>query len=216
MQVHNVQDDGKLDIDCLVVPPKDVVEFQPGDRVEMEIEWLAVPRDADDYHGPNEALSRHLAESPRSWKTIHREAVGNDLKVAATCGTLLRNYPIIARPEKPLSWAEKFVRKLKGYSNALAGIEVPDFLRSKAPPEVDIDIEGGVGFVPVRFEGLKSIEGYKLYEKTGDKLVPLDQSVHGNDFWQTDYDAGTRTFSLSYNLPLDGKPTSSWILKKSD
>jgi hypothetical protein len=30
----------------------------------------------------------------------------------------------------------------------------------------------------------------------------LDQSVHGNDFWQTDYDAGTKTWSQTYNVPI--------------
>jgi hypothetical protein len=79
-----------------------------------------------------------------------------------------------------------------------------------------LKIRGGVGYVPVRFEGLKSIAGYKLFEKTGDKLVPLDQSLHGNDFWQTGYDAGTQTYSLSFNLPLDGKPTSEWLVTKGE
>jgi hypothetical protein len=31
--------------------------------------------------------------------------------------------------------------------------------------------------------------------------VPLDLSVHGNDFWQTDYDVVAKTWSLTYNLP---------------
>ena len=215
LQVHKVQADGKLDIDALVVPPKDFSGFKPGDRLEMDIEWLCVPRTADDYHGPNEALRQHLAESPRSWKTIHREAIGNALKVTAEGGTILRNYPLLVRAEKPLSWTEKLARKLQGYSNSFSGIEVPGFLKSQAPPEITLEIQGGVGFVPVRFEGLKSIEGYKLYEKTGEKLVPLDQSVHGNDFWQADFNAGDQTYSLTYNLPLDGKSSSTWVLKKA-
>ena len=214
LQVNKVQADGKLDIDALVVPPKDVVEFKSGDRFEMDLEWLCVPRTAEDYYGPNEALRQHLLESPRSWKTIHREAVGNDLKVTAGGGTVLCNYPLLVRAEKPLSWAEMLTRKLHGYSNSLAGIESPAFLKSQAPPEITLEIQGGVGMVPVRFEGLKSIEGYKLYEKTGERLVPLDQSLHGNDFWQNDFDAASQTYSLTYNLPLDGKSSSTWVLKK--
>ena len=35
----------------------------------------------------------------------------------------------------------------------------------------------------------------------------LDQSVHGNDFWQTDYDPSTRRWSRTFNIPAaDGKP----------
>jgi hypothetical protein len=35
--------------------------------------------------------------------------------------------------------------------------------------------------------------------------VPLNQAIHGSDFWQTDYDPVTRTWSRTYNLPSDGK-----------
>ena len=85
----------------------------------------------------------------------------------------------------------------------------PPWLRSS----VTVDIKGGVGFVPIRFEGLPIADGYRLYEEVSGKLIPLDQSVHGNDFWQTDYNATTKTYNRTYNLPLDGKPTSRWILK---
>lgn len=58
-------------------------------------------------------------------------------------------------------------------------------------------IRGGLGYVAMSFTGLSSPKGYVL---TLDG-VPLDQSVHGNDFWQTDYDAAAQTWSLTYNLP---------------
>lgn len=58
-------------------------------------------------------------------------------------------------------------------------------------------IHGGLGYVAMSFTGLSSPKGYVL---TLDG-VPLDQSVHGNDFWQTDYDAVSKTWSLTYNLP---------------
>ncbi len=31
----------------------------------------------------------------------------------------------------------------------------------------------------------------------------VDQSVHGNDFWQTDYDAASGTWEITYSVPLD-------------
>lgn len=180
LSVHNVQGPGKMDIDCLIVPPKDVAEFQPGDRVKMDLEWITVPRNAEEYYGPNEALRQHLTESPRSWKTIHREAAGNNLALKATGGKVTHRYPIIVQAEKPT---------------------------------ITVNIQGGVGFVPIRFDGLPSARGYRLYEVVDNKPVPLDQSTHGNDFWQTDYDPASKTYSLTYNLPLDGKTTSRWILK---
>lgn len=80
-------------------------------------------------------------------------------------------------------------------------------------PEIDVEIVGGVGCVPIRFEGLKSPEAYTLFQIVNGREVKLDQSVHGNDFWQTDYDAASDTYKMTYNLPLDELTTSKWVLK---
>ena len=74
-------------------------------------------------------------------------------------------------------------------------------------------IEGGVGTVPIRFEGLKSATGYTLYQLVDGQLVALDQAVHGNDFWQTDYDAKSNSFKMTFNLPLDAGGSSEWLLR---
>ena len=66
--------------------------------------------------------------------------------------------------------------------------------------------------VPIRFQGLKSSDGYRLYQVVNGKRVKFDQSVHGNDFWQTDYDALADTYTVTYNVPLDGLAESKWIL----
>ena len=114
-----------------------------------------------------------------SWKTVHREAAGNDLGLTVDGGHVLHHYPVIIEATGPV---------------------------------VTVDIEGGVGAVPIRFDGL-SDRGYTLYEVVDGIESKLDQSVRGNDFWQTDYDGGSGTYSLTYNLELDGKPSSKWILK---
>ena len=181
--VNAVQSDGLMDYSLLVTPPAGLEEYKPGDKVEIETEWITVPHNAAEYYGPNEALRAHLAESPGSWKTVHREALGNDLKVTPSGCVLTSTYPII--------------------------VEV------KAP-EVTLEIQGGVGYVPVRFDGLKSVDGYKLYEIVNGEPVELNQAVKGNDFWQTDYDNVTNTYRLGYNFPLDGKTSSRWILKQGE
>ena len=86
--------------------------------------------------------------------------------------------------------------------------------RSPRQPTVKFEIRGGLGHVPVRFEGLDSAEGYVVYEETGGRTVKLDQAVHGNDYWQTNYDPATATYNLTFNLPLDGKKTSRWVLRR--
>jgi hypothetical protein len=183
MPVHEVQKDGRCDLDLLLVPPAGFTEFKPGDKVEMDLEWITLPRVADDYYGPNEAFRTHLAANPSSWKTVYREALGNNLHLTVDGGVATQAYPIIIQASQP---------------------------------EIRVDIRGGVGAVPIRFDGLETPSGYVLYQDVDGQLVPLDQSVHGNDFWQTVYDTGSNTYQLSFNLPLDGVESSRWVLKQSN
>lgn len=167
-------------VDLLVVPPREVTTFNPGDVIEMDVEWITLHRTADDYYGPNEAYRKHLREEPSSWKTTYREAIGNDLRVTAQGGTVLNRYPLVIQVDAPV---------------------------------VDFCITGGVGFVPLRFERLSSIQGVVLYNVVNGKEIAFDQQVHGNDFWQVDYDEANQTYLLTYNLPLGEMPVSAWRLR---
>ena len=72
------------------------------------------------------------------------------------------------------------------------------------------NLTGGKGYVPVTFSGLSDYRGYEL-------LVdghPLNQAIHGNDFWQTDYDPAHRQWRLTYNLLRGGQPPSRVELHK--
>lgn len=80
-------------------------------------------------------------------------------------------------------------------------------------PEVRVNIFGGVGAVPLRFEGLKGNGDYSLYQVVEGKERKFDQSVHGNDYWQSEYDAATDTYKLTFNLLLDRLPFSAWVLR---
>jgi hypothetical protein len=59
-------------------------------------------------------------------------------------------------------------------------------------------VQGGVGYVPVTVTGLASHAGYAL-TVNGEAV---EQGVHGNDYWQTDYDPKRKTWSRTYNLPM--------------
>ncbi len=61
-------------------------------------------------------------------------------------------------------------------------------------------LSGGLGYVPVTFEGLSSPEGFVLRVDGR----PVDQSVHGRDFWQSDYDPVAKRWSLTYTVPSEG------------
>lgn len=57
-------------------------------------------------------------------------------------------------------------------------------------------LKGGVGYVPVTLTELTSPDGHQIFVDG----KALDQSVHGNDFWQTDYNPFTGHWSQTYNL----------------
>ena len=168
-----------LDIELL--PPSGMNRFGRGDHIELDLELITLPRNSEDYYGPNEAFRKHLAEYSNSWKTTYREAKGNDFKVHVSGGKALSTYPLMIQVEQR---------------------------------EVSVKINGGVGAVPIQFKGLASNTGVRLYQVVNGERVPFDQSVNGNDYWQTDYDAATKSFSMTFNLPLDGLKESTWILAR--
>ena len=67
----------------------------------------------------------------------------------------------------------------------------------------ELTVTGGVGYIPVTFRGLTQPAGYELLEVRNGKWVPVDQAVHGGDFWQTDVESSGSTWSQTYNLPMD-------------
>lgn len=62
---------------------------------------------------------------------------------------------------------------------------------------VAVTIDGGSGWIPLTISGLRRHTGYHL--AVNGKL--LDQSVHGRDFWQTDYDTTSRRWIMTFNVP---------------
>ncbi len=84
-------------------------------------------------------------------------------------------------------------------------------LARRFPVEVAVDsdqtaecvLRDGLGYVPVTFTGLKRASGHVLRVNG----TVLDQSVHGNDFWQVTQEDGAQTFSITYNIPCDGEVT---------
>ena len=125
-------------LDVELLPPAGVSRFGQGDRIELDLELITLPRKADDYYGPNDAFRRHLADNPNSWKTTYREAKGNDMKVEVSGGKMLHNYPLVVQVERP---------------------------------EVTVTIQGGVGAVPIRFEGLEDNQEHHLYRVVNDKRI---------------------------------------------
>jgi len=154
-----------------IVPPPSVRKLLPGDFVTGVIEHVVMPQRADDYYGPNANLRKALGRWGDTWRMIHREAVGNDLAVAVSVGTLERS-----RPTK---------------------------IRAKND-RVEFTVAGGLGALPVTFTGLTSYRRPKLEMRVGAaQWKTVDQTVHGKDFWQTDYDQASGTWETTYSVPAD-------------
>lgn len=173
--------DTPTNLDLELLPPRGIRQFQKGDYIELDLELITLPRIADDYYGPNTQFRKHLKQHPNSWKTTHREAQLNTLKIEVTGGLVKRNYPIIIQAQAPV---------------------------------VKLTIQGGAGAVPLQLQGLNSATGHQLFRLINGQHTPFDQSVHGNDFWQTDFDEATQTYTVTYNLPLDGLKSSKWTFKQ--
>ena len=73
-----------------------------------------------------------------------------------------------------------------------------------------LTLKGGIGYVPMMFTGLTSPRDHQLL-LDGE---PVDQRVHSNDFWQTDFDVATQSWSLTYNLPINDNKSHTIQLGK--
>ena len=77
----------------------------------------------------------------------------------------------------------------------------PDVRIVAANEKATFAIKGGLGYFPMTITGLKSHEALEL--RVDGKL--LDQSVHGNDFWQCNYDPKKKSWSQTFNVPFRQK-----------
>ena len=77
-----------------------------------------------------------------------------------------------------------------------------------AADRAELAIEGGVGYVPMTFAGLSTYRGIILERDEGRGWERVDQSVHGNDYWQADYDSAKHRWEITFNVPLDS-PTGT-------
>lgn len=151
-------------------PPPKLARMVPGDFVEADIELVILPMAAADYYGPNADLREALSSWADTWRMVHREARGNDLRVRVTGGRLVRRTPVE--------------------------------IASRDGRSANIEITGGLGYVPITFHNLRRPAPFTLTVESGGRKTPVDQSVHGGDWYQVTPDASGRTYSVTVNLPL--------------
>ena len=79
----------------------------------------------------------------------------------------------------------------------------PLLIRAEAD-RAEFSVAGGLGYGPITVAGLSDFRRPVLEMRdAGGPWKRIDQSVHGRDYWQTDYDPADRTWQISYTVPLD-------------
>ena len=66
--------------------------------------------------------------------------------------------------------------------------------------EALVQLEGGLGYVPLVFSGLDNVNNPILWRAVDSCWELVDQSVHGKDFWQADYNSANQNFDLIFNV----------------
>jgi hypothetical protein len=64
-------------------------------------------------------------------------------------------------------------------------------------------VTGGLGYVPLTITNISDYRNPSLFRKVDGEWNRVDQSVHGSDYWQTEYDDASDTWDITYNINLD-------------
>ena len=78
----------------------------------------------------------------------------------------------------------------------------PLHIKAGAGDAIEFRSNGGITHTPLVISGLRTYRGYELQEKIGGEWRAIDQSVSGRDFWQTQYDLASDSYTLTFNIEL--------------
>jgi hypothetical protein len=84
-----------------------------------------------------------------------------------------------------------------------AGGQWPIVIKPTSSGHAEFSVRGGLAYYPVTFSGISHYTKPVFQEQVNGTWRSIDQSVHGDDFWQTKYHSASNTWSLTYNLNLD-------------
>ncbi|MDO6803065.1 T9SS type A sorting domain-containing protein [Wenyingzhuangia sp. 1_MG-2023] len=76
-----------------------------------------------------------------------------------------------------------------------------------------VTLTGGRGYVPIMFSGLSAVTNPVLWKSYDNCWELVDQSLHGKDFWQVNYNTETELFDLVYNVNQDITGDGTAVIK---
>lgn len=159
--------------------------IKAGSTVSFTLIYFNLPAHREDCWSQSEYLASIDPEKWNTWHMPYTYATQSSLSVSASAGTVKRLYtPLIRAENRQSGTAAEFT------------------------------LAGGTGYVPVTISGVSGYSGWRLeFERNGD-WYELEQGVHGNDYWQTWYDASDGTFELTFNVPSSKAPQKYRLIKK--
>ena len=165
-------------------PKGNVSKLKAGDYLNATVEFMVIPRFHNDYFGTNDQLKSSLIIDQNTYKPALFQAIGNNIIPTVTKGTLVSTHPTVVQADS---------------DGAI------------------VSLQNGVGYVPITFTGLTTYKGWALEENDGTGVwtsIAESQEVHGNDYYQTEYDPVTNTYSLTFNVYRNRtlKPTAQFRL----
>ncbi|MBR2968687.1 MAG: hypothetical protein IKC36_02480 [Clostridia bacterium] len=154
----------------LTVPLEAGKTIKKGSVIEMVVEYSVLPGNTETFYGRADYLLQTTALMGTA-SAMYQQVVGGNIVANATVGQLKSGLPVVVSADN-----------------------------TQTEVVAQVDISGGLGYLPITVEGLSSYKGYKLQVKQGEQWKDVDQSVKGNDFWQAHYNPGTGLYSLTYNV----------------
>lgn len=176
-----------------LVPPEGVTELRPGDFVEAELEWVILPHRPGDYYGPNAALAASLATDADTWRGVHRQAVGNDLRLKAVRGRLVHRYPTVVEVDS----RQRAELRVTG---GLGWVPVT-FTGLRSPREWVLESDDGTGFRKVD----QSVHGRDFWQAAHDPETGTWSLTFNLPMDSPDDRARARVIRLSRDAPRSGR-----------
>lgn len=72
-----------------------------------------------------------------------------------------------------------------------------------------VNISGGASYIPLVFSNITDVTDPMLWRAADNCWEIVDQSYHGKDFWQTDYNPSTDSFEIIYSVNQDTEDDSN-------
>lgn len=162
-------------------PPAEVGNtIKAGSVVSGAVEYINLPVSLKSFYYDSEIIKNIPAEEFDTWKLAYRYALGDKTSVSAAVGTVTQQYPI--------------------------AVQCTDDELVLA----EITVTGGISYIPLTFTNVPLYSGYRLETLQDGQWVRVDQSVIGNDYWQTYYDAEAGTYELTFNVEHSGDTSAQY------